>query len=112
MIAANFTFTQLDLAHNDSEVVLTDPSALSEIREILSRSKRIDGTLETLQFAEMKKLRLVNDDPADSRVYIVDLRNGYATILSKSVMPVYSIADIERFNQILIESSTLNPNAG
>ena len=112
MIDANFTLTQLDILHDDTGISVTDSAALDSIRDILSRSKRIDGTLETLKFVEPKNLQLEHANRAQSRFYIVDLKRGYATILSKAEMPVYQIADLEKFNRIVNESGIAVSDAG
>ena len=112
MIDANFTLTQLNIFHDDTGISVTDSAALDSIRDILSRSKRIDGTLETLNFVEPKNLQLEHGNRAQSRFYIVDLKRGYATILSKAEMPVYQIADLEKFNRIVNESGISVSDAG
>lgn len=109
MINRNFTLDRLELVDAEGELTVTDEEALDQIAEILERSTQVDTTPETMVLS--KTLRLICSNPNDSRIYVVDVKNGYATILSKKVMPVFRIHDIDRFNEILQTSGTRNPNA-
>ena len=111
MIGPKFTFERVEVVDSEIEVVVTDADALSAIRTILQQSTEVADSIETIEFAEKKKLRLIAANARESRIYLVDLKNGYATILSKQVMPVYHLRDLDRFNEILQASGKPTPTA-
>lgn len=101
MISPQYTFERVELVDAELEIAVTDADSLAAIKDILERSKEVADDTETIEFAEKKKLRLIGSTAETSRVYIVDLKNGYATILSKQVLPIYRISDLGRLNEIL-----------
>ena len=112
MSDGNFVFDSLELVAGDQEIVVTDANALATIRSIIENSPRMSKQSNEIKFDEMKKLRLINSNPEKSRIYIVDTINGRACILSKAVMPVYEISDVEKFNEIIQQSGKPKQNAG
>ena len=111
MSDGQFTFERLEFVDADNEIAVVDPASLDAVRKIIERSQMLSKKSDEVEFAEMKKLRLINSDPRESRIYVVDFQNGYATVLSKSVMPVYQIDDLDEFKSIIQSSGTPKPNA-
>ena len=111
MSDGNFAFDSLELVAGNEEIVLTDASALATIRSILENSPRTSKQSSEIKFDELKILRLMNSDPEESRIYIVDTKNGLARILSKAVTPVYKISNVEKFNEIIQGSGKPKRNA-
>jgi len=109
MIDDSFALDRLELVDTEGELRITDEQALTQIKEILEQSPQVDSTQQSVELS--KKLRLICPNPDDSRIYVVDLTNGYATILSKRKMPLYRIHEIDRFNEILQTSGRRKPNA-
>lgn len=109
MIDGSFAFDRLELVDTEGELTITDEQILKQIKEMLERSTQVDTAELTGSYR--KKLRLICPNPRDSRIYVVDLKNGYATILSKRQMPVFRIHEIDRFNEILQTSGTRKPIA-
>ena len=112
MSDGNFVFDSLELVAGNQETVVTDANAIATIRSIIENSPRMSKQSNEIKFDEMKKLRLINSNPEKSRIYIVDTINGRACILSKAVMPVYEISDVEKFNEIIQQSGEPKQNAG
>lgn len=110
MSDGHFSFETLELVESENQITVTDPDALGVIRGIIENSPRMTKRTDEIEFAEMKRLTLISTDPEQSRVYVIDLQNGYATIQSKGVMPVYKLSDLVIFNDVIESSGKPKPN--
>lgn len=101
---------QLDLARVElskfnTDFVIEDQDTVNKIQSFFESASRIDVSLEQFSSEDTCKIGLIHSDGHQNRYYMIDLKNGLATIGAKTVMPVYKIEKPD-------ELSTTLRNAG